>query len=145
MSAPQSNPEPMTALHIKGIVEDLTKLVEVENRALTDGLPAGLAQTAARKFELARALDRSLVRMGEPTFRASAQNADIGELAGRLQQLRLAMGENTSLIKRSLEASRRRIDAIMRSLRNAPGRQLGYGADARRLNATTGPANDRQV
>ena len=145
MTTPQPNADPLTARHITGIVEDLTKLVEVENRALTDGLPAGLAQTAARKFELARALDRGLVRMGEPTFRASSAHADIGELAGRLQELRLAMGENTSLIKRSMEASRRRIDAIMRSLRNAPGRQLGYGADARRLNVTAGPSNDRQV
>lgn len=145
MTVQQSNSDPLTARQIRGIVEDLTKLVEVENRALTDGLPAGLAQTAARKFELARALDRGLVRMGEPTFRASVQHADIGELAGRLQELRIAMGENTSLIKRSLDASRRRIDAIMRSLRNAPGRQLGYGADARRLSVTAGPSNDRQV
>lgn len=112
------------------LLDELHEVVGAENRLLATGLPASLAQTVARKTELANQLDGWLevMRRGDLVDELSRPE-DLAMLIARLHSLRALMGENTLRIKRSMEASHRRIDAIMKALRS-DGRQAGgYGSD----------------
>lgn len=132
---------PATATRLAQMVSLLDQLHEVvgaENRLLATGLPASLAQTVARKTELANQLDGWLdvMRRGELVDEVSGPE-DLALLISRLHSLRTLMGENTLRIKRSMDATRRRIDGIMRALRS-DSRTGGYGADS----MVTRPANE---
>ena len=115
------------------LLDELHDVVRAENRLLATGLPASLAQTVARKTELANQLDGWLdvMRRGELIGDVSRPE-DLATLIARLHSLRALMGENTLQIKRSMEASRRRIDAIMKALRHDGRPAGGYGADSLR-------------
>ena len=112
------------------LLDELHEVVGAENRLLATGLPASLAQTVARKTELANQLDGWLdvMRRGELVDEVSGPE-DLALLISKLHSLRALMGENTVRIKRSMEATRHRIDGIMRALRS-DSRSTGYGADS---------------
>lgn len=120
------------------LLDELHEVVGAENRLLATGLPASLAQTVARKTELANQLDGWLdvMRRGELVDEVSGPE-DLALLISKLHSLRTLMGENTLRIKRSMDATRRRIDGIMRALRSDT-RTSGYGADSRMMR----PANE---
>jgi flagellar biosynthesis/type III secretory pathway chaperone len=115
------------------LLDELHDVITAENRMLSSGLPASLSQTVLRKTELANGLDNCLAEMraGELT-KDGTDPAELAELIGKLQSLRSLMGENSLRIKQSMDATRRRIDAIMRALRDEPKQAGIYGADALR-------------
>ena len=120
-------------VRIIALLDDLLTVIAAENSLLSSGLPASLAQSVERKSALASELDgwMGAIRSGEVAMGAS-DPANIATLVSRLQTLKTMMGENTSRIRVAMGATRRRIDAIMRALRDEP-RQAGiYGADALR-------------
>ena len=115
------------------LLDELHDVITAENRMLSSGLPASLSQTVRRKTELASGLDASLAQMRAGELeREGIDPAELAELIGKLQSLRSLMGENTLRIKQSMDATRRRIDAIMRALRDEPKQAGIYGADALR-------------
>ena len=117
-------------LQMVDLLDELHEVVGAENRLLATGLPASLAQTVARKTELANQLDGWLdvMRRGELVDEVSGPE-DLALLIAKLHSLRALMGENTVRIRRSMEATRLRIDGIMRALRS-DSRSAGYGADS---------------
>lgn len=125
------------------LLDQLHEVVGAENRLLATGLPASLAQTVARKTELANQLDGWLdvMRRGELADEVSGPEA-LAVLVAKLHSLRALMGENTVRIKRSMEATRRRIDGIMRALRS-DGSPSGYGSDSRMKRPANQPAPSR--
>jgi len=127
------------------LLDELHDLVEGENRLLAGGIPASLSHTLARKSTLARRLDVSLAAMRAPGFKAATDPDDLASLVSKLQTLRVLMNDNTRMIKRSLDSTRRRIDAIMKALRSAPGRVASYGADGLERRRATQVANNRLV
>ena len=119
--------DPQQVCQIIDLLEELHGVIAAENSLLAGGLPASLARTVARKTQLAGELDSWLEVMRSGDFSQGGEPEDIAQLVNRLQSLRVLMGENTFAIKRSMEATRRRIDGIMRALRDEP-RQAGiYG------------------
>ena len=119
------NPEQV--LQIIDLLEELHGVIGTENSLLAGGLPASLARTVARKTQLAGELDAWLEVMRSGEFSSGSEPEDIAQLVSRLQSLRVLMGENTLAIKRSMEATRRRIDGIMRALRDEPRPAGPYG------------------
>jgi hypothetical protein len=120
-------------VRIIALLDDLLTVIAAENSLLSSGLPASLAQSVERKGALASELDgwMGAIRSGEVAMGAS-DPANVAALVSRLQTLKTMMGENTSRIRVAMGATRRRIDGIMRALRDEP-RQAGiYGADALR-------------
>jgi flagellar biosynthesis/type III secretory pathway chaperone len=127
-NAKQAEPKESKVPQVIELLDELHQVVGAENQLLEAGLPASLAKTVERKTQLAAELDGwlEIMRRGELTDGTDPEN--IARLVARLQSLRVLMGENSLHIKRSMEATRRRIDGIMRALRNEP-RQIGqYGA-----------------
>jgi len=139
-AADQPNPQ-MSDMLI--LLDELYDLVEGENRLLSGGIPASLSDTLARKSSLAGRLDACLREMRSPGFKAAADPAELASLVSKLQRLRMLMKDNTAMIKRSLDSTRRRIDAIMKALRGEPGRVAGYGADRLERRRSNQVANDR--
>ena len=134
--------EPLTIEAMLVLIEDLHGLIEEENGKLAMGLPASLAQTVARKTRLADELEGWLALMRQGAF-AGTDPQVLAHLVERLQSLGALMRTNTSSIKRSMEASRRRIDAIMRALRDEPRQMTGYGPNAARRPVAALPAGNR--
>jgi hypothetical protein len=130
--------DPQQVWQIIDLLEELHGLIRVENNLLDGGLPASLARTVARKTQLATELDAWLAVMRTSDFGKASEPEDIAQLVGRLQSLRVLMGENTLAIKRSMEATRRRIDGIMRALREE-ARPVGiYGGGQLPANSAPG-------
>jgi hypothetical protein len=125
------------------LLDELHDLVEGENRLLAGGIPVSLSDTLARKATLAGRLDASLKEMKAPGFKAATDRSELASLVSKLQQLRAVMNDNTRMIKRSLDSTRRRIDAIMKALRSEPGRVASYGADGLERRRSSQVANDR--
>lgn len=116
--------QPEQVLQIIDLLEELHGVIGAENNLLAGGLPASLARTVARKTQLANELDAWLEVMRSGEFGQGSEPEEIARLVSRLQSLRVLMGENSLAIKRSMEATRRRIDGIMRALREEP-KQIG--------------------
>jgi flagellar biosynthesis/type III secretory pathway chaperone len=126
------------------LLDELHLIIGEENRILAAGLPASLAQTVSRKTSLADQLDGWLAAMRRGELEADGTHPDeLARLVVRLHSLRTLMGENTLAIKRSMEASRRRIDAIMRALRSESQGVRLYGPDAARQGHDRHPAGHR--
>jgi hypothetical protein len=123
---------------VVALLDELLGLIGAENDRLNSGLPASLGQSLARKTQLSAELDASLaaMRRGELGHRGDLPPA-FGSMVERLQTLRPMMSENTRLIRASMRASRRRIDAIMKALRAAQPVRGSYGADSRVVSGRT--------
>lgn len=131
--------QPEQVAQVIDLLEELHGVIGAENNLLAGGLPASLAKTVARKTQLANELDSWLEVMRSGEFGRGGEPEDIARLVNRLQSLRVLMGENSLAIKRSMEATRRRIDGIMRALRDEPkgggiyGGRLSGGSAANRF------------
>lgn len=114
-----------TLADVMSVLDELLVLIDAENIRLRSGLPASLAQQVVRKTQLADDLEMWLSRMrrGELVFRG---NHDLNLLIERLRTLQELMGENTDLIRRAMQATRRRISAIMEALRKEATTPAGY-------------------
>lgn len=116
---------------VVALLDELASVIGRENQSLSAGLPASLAQSVARKTQLAAELDRWLAAMRRGELGApGAEPALMATLIERLRSLRALMAVNTSLIRHAMLATRRRIDAIMQALRGAPRTAAGYGSDS---------------
>lgn len=128
--------QPEQVAQVIDLLEELHGVIGAENNLLAGGLPASLAKTVARKTQLANELDGWLEVMRSGEFGRGSEPEEIAQLVSRLQSLRVLMGENSLAIKRSMEATRRRIDGIMRALRDDPA---GAGIYGRRLPGGSAP------
>lgn len=126
-----------------GRIEDLAELIErlidvvtEENIALAMGLPASQSRHTGQKLELSEAFeawvkqaDRKNVLLDAPDRRVQAR------ILGRLEQLRTVMDENVARLRAAIEASQRRIDAVMGAIREQVADNSPYGANGR-INAS---------
>lgn len=125
---------------INAAIEDVIKLmrslvlvIEEENRILSQGIPASLTATAARKSELADQFETWVGRVKNAQIRVDAADAAMrAQLMSVTGALREAMNENVLRLKAAMGASRRRVDAIMSAIREqVSGGSSSYGANGR--------------
>lgn len=126
-SAPQAD-----AAHLLKLVDALTAVIVEENHQLREGTPAALAATLGVKAQLAAEFERSVLPIRTGASLATPGNVKLRqELAERGMVLQQAMNENSVRLRAAMVSTRRRVDAIMRALRDADRRAGPYGADGR--------------
>ena len=100
------------------LIDALIQVVGEENRGLAKGIPASLAQFVGTKGALA---DEFEALVADARLRTvvlgSVEPALRDRLIERSAVLRREMDENLQRLSAAIEATRRRVDAIMRALR----------------------------
>ena len=128
---PISQPDIDAAAHkLISLIEDFIIVVREENAMLGRGMPASVSSVTVRKVELADALDRwgAAARQGE--FRIEMATGAVRELfTERLTLFQQLMNENMTQLEAAIEASRRRIDAVMDAIRQEMSDGSSYGAN----------------
>lgn len=119
VTSPQLSPEAGCGLeHLIALIDELIAVVAEENAWLAQGLPASRSKQIGRKTELADTFEKWV---GEIAARnISVQTSDERlrkKFAERMQLLKAATDENIFRLRAAIEASRRRIDAVMSAIR----------------------------
>jgi hypothetical protein len=109
------------------VVDELIQVLVEENEWLAQGLPASRSEQISRKVELSDILkhwvddvtsDKVNLRAGDTKLRA--------ELAKRMEVLKFEIDENIVRLRGAIEASRRRIEAVMAAIREQAGNSSPY-------------------
>jgi hypothetical protein len=128
-----------------GRIEDLIELIDAlidvvdeENVALAMGLPASQSRHTGRKMVLAEQFEKWVVEVTRRQLLLRTPDKSLQEkVLRRIESLRVAMDENMIRLRAAIEASQRRIDAVMAAIReqisdkspyNAKGRINGHSA-----------------
>jgi hypothetical protein len=110
------------------VVTELTEVVLEENAIMAEGLPAGIAANLDRKLELSDTYEDLCAEVIEG--RRDSLAAD-PELARRLimavVRLREVTAENLVRLDAAMDASRRRVEAVMAAMRAEAGNAAPYG------------------
>lgn len=111
------------------VVADLTDVILEENALMAEGMPAAVAKTIDRKLELSDSYEDLYAELVE-THRDYLANDP--EYASRLMeavlQLREATTENLTRLDAAMEASRRRVEAVMAAMRSSVSENIPYNA-----------------
>lgn len=115
------------------LLDEMIVVIEEENALMAAGIPGSASHVVARKRELADVFSRWIARLrtGEVAL-VGADPAIRARLLDKNEVLRRHMNANVGSLRTSLAATRRRIDAIMRAIReqSAPP-PARYGANGR--------------
>jgi mevalonate kinase len=115
------------------LLDEMIVVIAEENDLLAAGIPGSTSHVVARKRELAETFSRwiAALRSGDIVL-ARADRALHTRLVEKNEVLRRQMEANVGSLRASMAATRRRIDAIMRAIReqSAPPPSR-YGANGR--------------
>lgn len=124
------------------LIDELNTVVDEENRVLARGLPASLSRFTARKNELAEEFERWVaVIAGRPISLWKVDSARRERFLAAVARLHKDMDENVERLRAAIDASRRRIDAVMRAIRSEFRTASSYGADGRIASPSIAPAS----
>ncbi|XSC47396.1 flagellar protein FlgN [Bradyrhizobium sp. RDT10] len=128
------------------LIECLIDVVTEENIALAMGLPASQSRHTARKLELSEMFEEWVkdvamknVLLGTPDRKLQMKVLE------RIEQLRVTMDENVTRLRAAIEASQRRIDAVMAAIREQISDNSPYGSNGRVRGQTASYARDVQI
>ena len=116
-----------------GLVDDLIVVIEEENTLMAAGIPASTTHLVERKRELAGKFSHWIAGLRSREIEVvHADSALRKRLVESNEVLRLHMNDNVDSLRASIAATRRRIDAIMRAIReqSAPPPSR-YGANGK--------------
>jgi hypothetical protein len=113
------------------LVDELSLVIAEENRILARGMPASLSASVVRKHELADAFEQWVKQVTGQKLCAQSDDALRERLLVRVKALRVAMAENVTRLRAAIDATRRRIDAVMRAIRTEMSGSSPYGANGR--------------
>ena len=123
------------------LVEELNTVVDDENKILARGLPASLSRFTTRKNELADEFDKWVLAVAAGHISLRIVEADRREqFLAAVARLHKNMDENVERLRAAIDASRRRIDAVMQAIRSQFRTAAPYGADGRVASPPTSPA-----
>lgn len=115
------------------LVDKLIVVIDEENALMAAGIPASTSHLVARKRELAEKFSHWIAGLRRREVEVADADAPLRKrLIESNEVLRLHMNDNVESLRASIAATRRRIDAIMRAIREqsapAPSR---YGANGK--------------
>lgn len=131
--APENAPNGDAAARaLIALVDEFIAVVQEENAMLARGLPASLSSVAQRKAELADAFDLWVKAAVSRSFRLDTASEPVRKLfPERLKVFQRTMNENIAHLEAAMEASRRRIDAVMSAIRGEMVDAAPYGANGK--------------
>lgn len=114
------------------LIDEFIAVVREENAMLARGLPAALSSVAGRKAELAGAFEMWVKAATERAFRIDMASDPVRtRFVERLTLFQATMNDNIAHLEAAMEASRRRIEAVMTAIRNEMVEASPYGANGR--------------
>ena len=120
---------------IENLIELIDALIDVvteENIALAMGLPASQSRHTQRKLELADMFEMWVKEAPMRNLLLQTPNRPLQrKVLTRIDDLRGAMDENMTRLRAAIEASQRRIDAVMSAIRAQISDNSPYGASGR--------------
>lgn len=120
------------AAHLIALVDELIGVIVEENAMLSRGLPASLSTLTKRKCELADELERWVHDVGAKKLHIRNCGVAVRQTyVARIRTLRTVMDENVDRLRSAIDASRRRIDAVMQAIRREVAPTSSYSADGR--------------
>lgn len=120
------------ARELAALMEEFIAVVRDENAMLARGLPASVSSVSERKNELAGAFERWVKAAESRTLRLEAAPSPVRkQFLERLQLFQATMNENVARLEAAIEASRRRIDAVMSAIRQEMVEVSPYGANGK--------------
>lgn len=135
--APVSNADHSVA-RVVALVEELIAVVEEENRNLARGMPASLSNSTARKTALAEDVERWAMHVQRHDLGGAAKDhAARDRLVEQVRRLTAVMDENVARLRAAIAASQRRVDAIMRAVREEVASRAPYGQNGQVVGAHT--------
>lgn len=121
-----------------GLIEDLILIIEAENHELESGLPAAFAGATGLKGALSAELEMWVDKVRANQLVLDWATPELREkLSRRAGVLDHLVQENMGRLKAGIDATRYRVDAIMRAIREQSVREVSYDALGRR--AATSP------
>jgi hypothetical protein len=120
-------------------IEDLIELIDVmidviaeENVALAIGLPASQSRFTEQKLQLADQFERWVKDVSLHRTLIQGSDRDLQEkVFERIGALRASMDENMVRLRAAIEASQRRIDAVMAAIREQISDNSPYASNGR--------------
>lgn len=120
---------------IEDLVELIDRLIDVvteENIALAMGLPASQSKHTAQKLELSELFENWVKQVAMKNVLLTSPDRKLQQkVLDRIEQLRVVMDENVARLRAAIEASQRRIDAVMSAIRAQISDKSPYGANGR--------------
>lgn len=114
------------------LIDCLIDVVTEENIALAMGLPASQSRHTARKLELADMFEQWVKEVARKNMLLGTPDRNLQvKVLERIEQLRVTMDENVTRLRAAIEASQRRIDAVMAAIREQIADNSPYGANGR--------------
>lgn len=109
------------------LIDELIEIVIEENEWLAQGLPASRSKQIARKVELSNLLKFWVdeVKSEQVSIQTSDEKLR-AKFKDRMNLLKVEMDENIVRLKAAIEASRRRIEAVMLAIREQASDSAPY-------------------
>ncbi|BBF93892.1 flagellar protein FlgN [Blastochloris tepida] len=124
------------------LIDRLVEVLDEENRILGRGFPASLIGSTARKSELGGAFEQWVAAVRARRIDLAAADERLREaMVDRSRVLNAAVGENVERLQAALDASHRRLDAVMRAIREDMTQSAPYDAKGQvRIAPTAAPS-----
>jgi hypothetical protein len=135
----QTSPRHAAATNDGDRIEDLIELIDAlidvvteENIALAMGLPASQSRHTERKLQLADLFEIWVKDVAMKNRLLHTPNRQLQQrVLARIEDLRASMDENMTRLRAAIEASQRRIDAVMSAIRAQISDNSPYSAGGR--------------
>lgn len=130
---PEVSADPDTALSSAiALIDELVHVIECENETLGRGFPASLVGTTTRKNALGAAFEVWVMCVRSRTVDLSHCDENLrAQLVTRTKVLNEAVSENVGRLRAAIDASHRRLDALMRAIQEDVAQSAPYGANGR--------------
>ena len=117
------------ALAMIQLIDELIAVIDDENAELARGLPASRLKQVDDKARLADVFERWVAECTSGSNVIHVQNRQLRDrLLDRILHLRGSMDENLVRLRAAIEASNRRIEAVMQAIREQLANSSPYGA-----------------
>ena len=114
------------------LIDALIEVVHEENIALAMGLPASQSRHTEMKSRLAEQFELWVGEVSARRVKLTTSDAALqARFASRIECLRQSMDENVVRLRAAIDASQRRIEAVMAAIREQMSDVSPYGASGR--------------
>jgi hypothetical protein len=129
---PSQIPDGQRVENLVELIDALIDVVTEENIALAMGLPASQSRHTERKLQLADQFEQWVkeVSMKHLLLHGCSKPLQL-KVMDRIEKLRVSMDENMTRLRAAIEASQRRIDAVMSAIREQIADKSPYAANGR--------------
>lgn len=118
--------------HAINVAEDLISVAQEENRRLKSGRPCSIEDLLDRKQKLANELESFLKAFkAQSNVFLLASPKKFTQLQVSNERLTSVLSENSQNLTRALTANRRRVETIMRAIREKQSSSVPYGNNGR--------------